>query len=320
MKSRIQPVLLASALAVLPFVAQADDSAAQNAKPQTPAATTAQATPADAATKPVPAQATAQPVPMKVDPSTVVATVDGVNITAAQIVMLRQQLPQQYQSLPPDTLFDGLVQQAVNQQLFAEQVPVTTPAVQAQIDNEVRAIKAESEIARVAQAGTTDAALQELYNQKYATAGSTTEYHAAHILVSTEDQAKAVEAELKKGTAFADVAKRESSDTSAANGGDLGWFSDGTMVPEFQAAVEKLKPGEVSAPVKTQFGWHVIELIGTRQKDAPKLDDVRDELTQDLQQQVVTAKRDALMDKAKVDRKTAQEVDLSFMSDPDFLN
>lgn len=130
------------------------------------------------------------------------------------------------------------------------------------------------------------------------------EYHARHILVASEDAAKKVIDQLKSGSKFEDLAKRESSDSSKTNGGDLGWFTPDRMVPPFSAAVVALKKGEVTqTPVQTQYGWHVIKLEDTRDVTPPPFDSVKDRLVQVVQAKKFKAHTDALLAAAKVEKK-----------------
>lgn len=129
----------------------------------------------------------------------------------------------------------------------------------------------------------TDMELKNEYNTRIKSA-NVQEYKASHILLKTEDEAKAVIKELKDGASFSDVAKAKSTGPSGKNGGDLGWFNPSQMVPQFSQAVVKMKNGEVSkAPVKTQFGWHVIKRVDNRKIEPPKFDAVKKQLGQVLQ-------------------------------------
>lgn len=130
-----------------------------------------------------------------------------------------------------------------------------------------------------------------------------TEYHARHILVASEDQAKSLIAKLDKGANFAELAKSDSIDPSKANGGDLGWFAPNGMVKPFADAVVQLKPGQYThEPVHTQYGWHIIELEGTRDLSVPSFDSVRQRLEQIVRQKKFKAYEDALMQNAKIER------------------
>ena len=129
------------------------------------------------------------------------------------------------------------------------------------------------------------------------------EYSARHILVKTEAEAKDVLAQLKKGDDFAKVAKEKSLDPgSKEKGGDLGWFSPAGMVKPFSDAVTSLKKGETtSAPVQTQFGWHIIKLVDTRAAQVPSYDKVKDGLERTLQQRKLEKMMIGLKEKAKID-------------------
>jgi peptidyl-prolyl cis-trans isomerase C len=130
------------------------------------------------------------------------------------------------------------------------------------------------------------------------------EYHARHILVATEPFAQRVVERLQKGEKFDDLAKKESMDTSKDNGGDLGWFTPDRMVKPFADAVVALKPGDYThTPVQTQYGWHVIQLVETRDLQPPPFDQVKQRLEQVVQAKKFKAYTDDLISKAKIDRK-----------------
>lgn len=131
-----------------------------------------------------------------------------------------------------------------------------------------------------------------------------TEYRARHVLVATEAVAQKIVDELDKGGKFADIAKRDSMDSSKDNGGELGWFTPERMVKPFSEAVATLKPGEYTRkPVQTQYGWHVIQLEETRPVSAPPFDQVKDRLVQIVQAKKLKAYSDELVKNAKVEKK-----------------
>lgn len=131
------------------------------------------------------------------------------------------------------------------------------------------------------------------------------EYHARHILVATEPFAQKVVDRLEKGAKFDELAKQESMDSSKDNGGDLGWFTPDRMVKPFADAVLGLKPGEYThKPVQTQYGWHVIQLVETRDLAPPPFDQVKQRLEQVVQAKKFKAYTDELMHNAKIDKKT----------------
>ncbi len=147
----------------------------------------------------------------------------------------------------------------------------------------------------------TDAEIKAEYD-KYAAANSGKEYKASHILVEKEDEAKAILADLKKGAKFEDIAKKKSKDPgSGAQGGNLDWAAPGSYVPEFSEAMTKLEKGKTSAPIKSQFGWHIIRLDDVREAQLPKLEDVKSQVSQQLQQQKLAKFQEELRAKAKVE-------------------
>jgi len=251
--------------------------------------------------------AAADDVPVTAD--TVVATVNGTEITLGHMIVLKQRLPAQYQQMQSDVLFEGILDQLVQQTLLGEAIPEVSKGARLSLENEERAMKASQAIRNLAKEVTTDDAVQAAYNAKYGGAEPETEYHAAHILVATEDEAKAIAEELKNGADFAQLARDKSTGPSGPNGGDLGWFSKGAMVQPFEEAVIKLKPGEVSGPVQTQFGWHVIELIDTRLKSAPKLEEVRAKLVDQIQRDAIQKRVADLTAAGSVTRVSPGDID-----------
>lgn len=276
------------------------------------------------------AQAPAAPAPASDAPAaespavpvteeTVIATVNGVNITAGHLALMRAQLPQQYQQLPDAALYQALIEQAISQELLAQTVDDMGKAAELALENEARVIRANIAMSKTAEAAATDDALKSAYDSTFAAATPSTEYHAAHILVQTEDEAKTIKADLDAGGDFTKLAQENSKDPSGSNGGDLGWFGPGMMVPEFEAAVVALTPGAVSAPVQSQFGWHIVKLIETREKPVPTLDEVREDLTAQVQQQAVIAELEALKGKAEITQIDGDTIAPGFLSDPNFL-
>ncbi len=148
----------------------------------------------------------------------------------------------------------------------------------------------------------TDEEIKAEYD-KFVAANAGKEYKASHILVEKEDEAKAIIAQLKKGGKFEDLAKKQSKDPgSGTRGGDLGWANPSSYVAEFTEALVKLDKGKVTqTPVKSQFGWHVIRLDDVREAELPKLDEVKPQVAQQLQQQKLMKFQEDLRAKAKVE-------------------
>jgi len=148
----------------------------------------------------------------------------------------------------------------------------------------------------------TDAEVQSEYDQQVA-AIPKTQYHARHILVKSQDEAQKIIAQLKHGAKFEDLAKKDSIDSSKDQGGDLGWFSPTSMVKPFADAVASLKKGEITpAPVQTQYGWHIIQLIDTRETPVPPLDQVKDRVNQLVESKKFHAYEDQLLKGAQIQK------------------
>jgi peptidyl-prolyl cis-trans isomerase C len=240
------------------------------------------------------------------DAGTVLATVNGTEITLGHVIALREQLPPQYQSLPDETLFGGLLDQLVDQELLAEQQsasPESDPlTVKLQLENDRRGALAGIAAQAAVEGAVDDAAVQAVYDEEMKSFQPQPEFNASHILVDSEDKAKALKAEIDGGADFAEVAKANSSDGSAANGGSLGWFGSGQMVPEFDAAVKGMEVGGVAGPVQTQFGWHLIKLNEKRDSTPPPLEQVRADIENRLRQEALQAKLEALRAEATIER------------------
>lgn len=244
--------------------------------------------------------ASAQDAP---DANSVIASVNGVEITLGQMIMARTTLPQQYLSLPDEVLFNGILDQLIQQSVLAQTVGEDIPRnVQIALENERRALLAASVVDDILKDAVIDEALQKAYDEAFANAEPTREWNASHILVETEEEAAALITRLNAGEEFAALAQEASSDSSAASGGQLGWFESGMMVPDFEAAVVALDVGAVSTPVQTQFGWHVVKLNETRLRDVPTLEQVVDELRPQVERAAVQARLDELTAAATVER------------------
>lgn len=234
---------------------------------------------------------------------TVVATVNGTQITLGQMIAMKESLPPEYQSLPDDVLFKGIYDQLIQQEVLAQSVKELGPRAVATIDNEKRGYISGIAIDAIVKEAVTDEALQKAYDDRFKDAKPQTEYNAAHILVATKEEADALKAELAGGADFAEIAKAKSTDTgSGANGGDLGWFGLGMMVKPFEDAVVGAKVGEVTGPVQTDFGFHLILVKETRIAEKPTLDQLRDELASEVENKAITAKIEELTKSATVTR------------------
>ncbi|MEQ8506862.1 MAG: peptidylprolyl isomerase [Rhodospirillales bacterium] len=237
----------------------------------------------------------------------VVATVNGAKIHRSQLTEAYSRLPAQYQQVPIEQLFPALLDSMIDAKLAAEQ------AVKEKV-HETEAFKAELEAFKERLLGSTliqnmvDAKVTvEAVSQRYATVvkdmAGQVEVHARHILVKTEEEAKAVIKDLSGGADFADLAKKKSTGPSGPNGGDLGYFGKGQMVPEFEKAAFAMDKGGVTkAPVQTQFGWHVIKVEDKRTQEAPSLEEMEPQIRQSLTREIGAEVTKDLRGSAKIER------------------
>lgn len=251
---------------------------------------------------------------------TVVATVNGTEITLGQMIALRENLPQQYLTLPDDVLFKGILDQLVQQEVLAQSATALTKRDEANITNDKRGYLSGVVIAGITKTAVTDEALQKAYDERFKDAAPQKEYHAAHILVKTEDEAKALKAQLDGGANFAELAKANSIDTgSGAQGGDLGWFGLGMMVKPFEDAVVKAEIGKITDPVQTDFGWHLILVSESRIAAKPSLDDLREELAQEVETKAIDDHLKSLTEAAKIE-KPGEGIDPALLKDAKLID
>lgn len=236
------------------------------------------------------------------DLDTVVARVGDTEITLGEMLITRMQLPPQYQQIPDEALYDGILNQLIQQQLLADALPATTQRLEMAIANEIRALRAGESVSAVMDVALNPDALQAAYNDQYGNFEGGLEWNAAHILVPTEEEALALIAELEAGADFAALAAEKSTGPSGPSGGALGWFGAGMMVAPFEEAVATMEVDAISTPVETQFGWHVIKLNETREQAAPAFEDVRAELEGFLGNQAIEAELASLEAATSVER------------------
>jgi peptidyl-prolyl cis-trans isomerase C len=222
--------------------------------------------------------------------------------------------------LPDDQLFAGIVDQLVQQEALKQSLgDALSKKSTIAIEGLKRSYLSNEALLAGIKDAVSEAALQKAYEAKYKDMPPALEYHAAHILVDSEDKAKALLAEIDGGKSFADVAKANSKDGSAANGGDLGWFGLGAMVKPFEDAVVSAPVGKVVGPIKTDFGWHLILVSETRTKAAPPLADVQDEIAKEVQKAAIDAFITATTDKATITR-TLEGIDPALTKDVTLLD
>jgi len=254
---------------------------------------------------------------------TVLARVGEFEITLGHVLVVRQQLPAQVGQLPDDVLFQGIIDQLIDQYLLSGELDGLSDvpeSVALSLENERRALAASAVIRTLVAREIGEEEIKAAYDAEYADAEPEIEYNAAHILVATEEEAKEIVGYLEGGADFGALAEERSTDPSAkGRGGSLGWFGKGMMVPEFENAVTALEPGSVSAPVQTQFGWHVVKLSETREVPPPALEEVRDGLMQQIRQKLVAERIDSLRETAQPELLT-EGIDPAVVRDDSILS
>lgn len=254
------------------------------------------------------------------DADTVIAAVGDVEITLGEMIIVRSSLPQQYEQFPPEILFEGIRDQLIQQQLLANAVNEGSKRLDLTIKNEIRALQSNEVVAKLTQEVATEEQLMEAFDARYGDAEPILEWNAAHLLVETEEEALAAKGRVDGGEIFTDVARDVSTGPSGPNGGNLGWFGAGRMVPAFEAATAELSVGEVSAPVETQFGWHVIILNETREQPPVTFEQVRGELVGELQEAAVQALLAQLETEYEVNNAVTTDIDPNLLTNFELLD
>ncbi len=215
-----------------------------------------------------------------------VATVDGSEIRQADISAFVATLPPQVQQLPPDQVFPLVLREIINTKILAKlarrEELDKDPEFERQIRTASEQILRQVILERLSARVLTDAAIENYYNENIAAAGGEVEIRARHILLDSRDDAEEVLNELEGGGNFEQLARDRSTGPSGPAGGDLGYFTRDAMVPAFAEAAFNLEVGDVSQPVETRFGWHVIKLEDRRETAPPALEEVRDEISRQL--------------------------------------
>ena len=252
--------------------------------------------------------APAPPSPPAVFKDPVVATINGQPIRLSELEVAQQALPPQYRNMPLQAVFPALLDRIVDSKLVVQDGRKgkvgDDPAFKKRMvfveEQVIQDFWLQREIAKKV----TPEKLQQRYEERLKSMPAEEEVHARHILVASEDEAKAIIADLKKGGAFDKIAKEKSTDkASGAEGGDLGWFKKSDMVKEFAEAAFALKKGELTeAPIKTQFGYHVITIEDRRKAPPPAFEEMQDQLREELARETVTALLAHLRASAKIEK------------------
>ena len=199
------------------------------------------------------------------------------------------------------TVFSQIVQQLVNEELLSQKIDKENQLTLLALEHEKRSAKAAQMVSKILKNFPNSELLNSAYVNLAEQLKNSLEYNASHILVKEERQAKTILSDLKEGKAFEEMAKEHSIGPTGKNGGKLDWFDLNSMVPEFSTALMVLSEGDISQPVKTKFGWHLIKLNKTREKQVPELKDIKTQLVQNLRQKKINDYLNSLTQNSKIE-------------------
>ena len=236
----------------------------------------------------------------KVTEKTVLVSVNGENITVGNIISFQSRLSDQYQSMEDSVLFDGILKQLIQQTILSQKVNIHSDRIKYALENQTRAFLSTELVGNLSETEVIESEIESLYVKFSTDIERKKEYNASHILVETETEAEELLRRLKNGADFSELAKTYSTGPSGAQGGNLGWFGQGAMVPTFENAVIKLKIDELSVPVQTQFGWHLIKLNDVRKTPVPTIEEVRKELITEIKKKKIDFEMSKIIDSADV--------------------
>lgn len=236
----------------------------------------------------------------------VVAKVNGQAITEAEMRFANEELGTQLGNLPDNVKRRALAEYLIDNALFAEAAEAANIGAEPEFAEQMRYLRRrllrETYFERTLKGAVSEEEAKNIYDAKVASMPPEDEVSARHILVPTEEKAKELRAKIVAGGDFAQLAKENSTDTgSKNNGGLLGYVGKGQLVPEFEAAAFKMHKGEVSEPVHTSYGWHIIKLEDRRRKQPPSFEDVKDTILNSLAAVKAQEKATELRGKAKIE-------------------
>ena len=226
--------------------------------------------------------------------------VNGKIIKFGSAIIAFSKIQQSNVDFDQKTIFSQIVQQLVNEELLSQKIEKENQLTLLALEHEKRSAKAAQMVSKILKNFPSDELVNSAYQNLTDQLKGSLEYNASHILVKEEDQAKNILKNLNAGEDFEDLAKKHSVGPTAKNGGKLNWFDISTMVPEFSTALMVLSEGDISQPVKTKFGWHVIKLNETREKKIPGLEKVRPQLVQSLRQRKINDYLNSLSENSEI--------------------
>jgi len=251
-----------------------------------------------------PSQSPAAAVQTQPAEDPIVAQVNGSPIRLSDMLAAQATLPPQVREVPLPMIFQPLLDQLVERRLYAQAARarklIDDPEVKRMLADLEERVLEQALKSKIVEAEATPDRLRERYEREVKGKAGPEEVRARHILVASETEAKDIANELSKGADFAELARKRSGDGSAKQGGDLGFFRADQMVPAFSEQAFSLRPGQVSNPVKTQFGWHLIKVEERRASRPPSFEEAADELRADLAREALGKTAQELRAKAEV--------------------
>ena len=236
----------------------------------------------------------------------VIARVNGVDIKQSDLALAEEDVGADVQAASPEAKREHLISYLADIIMVTQAADKKNLADNPDFKRRLAFLRSKLlmgyELQQEAKTALTDEALKQTYDEAVKSMSGQEEVRARHILVEGEDEAKAIIEQLKGGADFAKLAKEKSKDPGAAEGGDLGYFTKDQMVPEFADVAFKMYPGQLSNPVKTQFGWHVIKVEDKRIKQPPEFEKVKDQIEAYLARKVQSDFIAKLRQSAKVER------------------
>ena len=238
----------------------------------------------------------------------VLARVDGLEIRESDLALAEDDIGSGLQPSPPEIRREALLSYLIDVAIIAkaaeERKLAQAPGFDRRLAYARQKVLMESLLDNESKSAADEGAMKKIYEDSVAKNKPVEEVHARHILVESEDRAKEVLAKLKAGGDFAELAKAESKDPGASDGGDLGYFTQDQMVPEFADVAFKLDKGALSDPVKTQFGWHIIKVDDRRNKPVPGYEQVKTQIETYVVRRAQAELVGKLREAAKVERLT----------------
>ena len=252
-------------------------------------------------------KAETKPKPLEKMETKIVATVDGKPIFLSEIIGMAQRLPEQYRKMSLEAVYPSLLTRAIDSKLVTLEGRRAgfskDPDVKKRLLDVEDQIISEIFLTKTIGSQVTEEALQKIYSETKSEMVSGDQIKARHILLDSEEKAMEIIKKLQAGGEFAKLASEYSTGPSAASGGDLGWFGEGQMVPEFSKAAFALNPGDiVTKPVKTQFGWHIILVEDRKVSAPPSFDEAKEQLASTMSQKLLKELIETLRTKAKIVR------------------